>query len=259
MADNRTWMTITLEFDTTVQKGDITQGQVMDVLRNQGLISEIMITLLKTPKTKQLFGMALRYPSTLSEQQVSDLVAALKLIFGSLFMPPAPDPLTLINLDGTAGLALSTALPYVSGKLTRISVGYATMFTANSEGLAGYLSAEPSGNVWTPGVPNSSPGAYPCIGIQFAVVRPTSTPVIIPASASLVLKDINGVEIPILRTKDIVMSPAIVIAGLYISNQYFYLSAEGKLYLSSVPYDAVIPRLNPLEISWDAAVAGEAW
>jgi len=260
MSSNAVWFTYHLEFDLVAQAGAVTEQACKQAVRDLALDQKVQVIPLKTPRTRTVYGVDVRYaisgPQMLTAAQIAALDAQLRSVFAMYFVDATPEPLQLAALDGTAGIALSTALPYVSGQATDIVVSYASALGANTGGAnAGSLSAGPSGNAWTDGLPNTL--LYPYTSVYFRVFRASADPVImVPASASLVLKDINEQEIPILRTKDIVLTPNDSFGFGFDCVLYFYLGTNGKLYLSYA-YDHVIA--NPTDGSWDAVIAGGAW
>jgi len=112
MADNKIWTTITMEFDTAAQRGEITNQTIKDAIVSLGLQYKVKLDEIKLPKTKSVVGLKVRYPSDLTPAQVAALIAALKNIFGAWYTLPVPDPYVMLGggPDETAGLVLATEL-----------------------------------------------------------------------------------------------------------------------------------------------------
>jgi len=265
MSDNKIWTTITMEFDTVAQRGEITNQFVKAAIAGLGLTYKVKVQEIKLPKTKSIVGVTIRYPSDLTEAQVAALIAAMQGIFGSWISSHAMDQLFLQGggIDEASGLVLAYRLPYTTDPTTykpAIMVTYATPDHFGDSG-AGEVVSGASANIWSYIGPNSNPLAVGTALIFNATpgqgeglpTRPAT--ITVPAASAITIKDAAGNTLVLpARNQDIVVTPYDV-GGDWAGMRAFYIDQSGRLYLCQ----AADANAAILGLSYTDAVAGGAW
>jgi len=233
------WTTITMEFDTVAQKGEITNQFIKAAIAGLGLTYKVKVKEIKLPKTKIIVGVEIRYPSDLTEAQVAALIASMQGIFAAWMTPPVPDQLFLEGgINETNGLVLGAALPYVPGKIVDARVAYIDPDTGGIS-TGGYVRAGVSGNVY-----NFVAALAVPIPTLLYFISDGDLTVTIPTNEAITIKDAldNTLVLPN-RTQPIVVSPTGSGGALY-GEQVFWVDASGKLYLFSAR-DAILGFVIP--------------
>lgn len=254
------WTTITLEFDTLAQKGEITSQSVKESIRTLGLEFKVKTEEIKLPKTKSVIGIKIRYPDDISDSQVTALVESSKGIFASWFVSVSPDPLVIYG-GGVAeadGLYLETVLPYSSQNPLQIFCSISCWnYDANQRCNGGARIREGiSGNVYQYCGPFSSQVPtvwYPVLEWNImGRIEEENYSLVIPKDDDIIIKDALGNSTSVQRNKDIVISPS----PFSIASQAFYITESGHLFMCSCD-DRLLPQIN--NRNYDESIASGAW
>ena len=265
---------IVIEFDTVAQKGEITHSWIKTHLQALNLLHKVKIKELKTPKTKTIYGVEIRFqrPRDLTQAQIDVMMAMLRGMFAAWINPPITDPFSFGDSGGVAasgGLVLATVLPYVERTQVVCALDYASPDLEGST-TAVYLGATDEGNEELSHLtPNPNPALFTGAWIRFMSVGtdPFKDPapvldgpiVTIPKAAAITLKDADGVSLVLpARDKDIVLTPSPT-NGLDPSEsmQAYWIDEEGQLFLAQSSGDSLLTDLSLL--SHEAAVATGRW
>ena len=259
MSSNAVWFTYHLEFDLVAQAGAVTEQACKQAVRDLALDQKVQVIPLKTPRTRTVYGVDVRYaisgPQMLTAAQIAALDAQLRSVFAMYFVDATPDPLYLFGggINATDGLVLETVLPYVSGKLVKANIFYSAELYGFAEQACSVV-ANLNGNEFTYLQSNSANRLYTRLYINSEGLGGSPT-ITIPAADDITIKDAANNSLLIQRTRDIVVTP-ILQGSAFRGFKDFFIDTAGKLYLASGADADVVIWPNR---SFEEAVASGAW